>query len=125
MIWILDMKQLIVSLVLQCALLSASRACMALEDVDLDDITMTVVGDGMFEARQLQRPNLEAIREFMRAEPQVGDAALSLSTSESPRELQTGDAIPIEPIERAALASSRGSRPESRPSRPVFARPGQ
>ena len=46
------------------ALLFCSAAAVA-QDIDFDDITMTVVGDGMFEARQLPRPSSDAIREFM------------------------------------------------------------
>ncbi len=35
-------------------------------DIDLDDITMSVVEEGAFEARDLGRPDMNAIREMMR-----------------------------------------------------------
>jgi hypothetical protein len=41
---------------------------MAQAPVDLDDITMTVVEDKAFDARQLGRPDVNAIRAFMEAE---------------------------------------------------------
>lgn len=50
-------------------LLSVSvELVMAQAPVDLDDITMTVVEDRAFEARQLGRPDVNAIRAFMEAE---------------------------------------------------------
>lgn len=43
------------------------------QEVDLDDITMTVVHEGMFEARQLERPDTKAIREWLRGRGELPD----------------------------------------------------
>ena len=73
------------------------------QDIDLDDITMTVVPDGMFEAHQLQRPDTEAIRQAI--------GASQLAPPDTNREQGLGIA-PMADAPRPGGLSPAGERPQ-------------
>ncbi len=60
------MKKAILHLALAPVLATASWTVSA--QSNLDDITMTVVDDGAFEARRIGRPDASSIRQFMEGE---------------------------------------------------------
>ncbi len=73
------------------------------QDINLDDITMTVVPDGMFEAHQLQRPDTEAIRQAI--------GASQLAPPDTLREQGPG-IVPMIDAPRPGGLSPTGERPQ-------------
>lgn len=86
--------------VLSAVLLVVTCPVLA-EPIDLDDITMTVVNEGVFDARQIDRPDTEAIRARMQEAGQTFDSLTLPSRLVSPERIESE--MPTEPAARAHL----------------------
>lgn len=95
------------------------------QEVDLDDVTMTVVREGMFEARQLERPDTAAIRELMQENGALPRLAPERPGPELPEEYGARPVLPGA-IDDRTLEMMRARRPEppAGPERPVRPRVG-
>ena len=122
------MKKSALYLALVPVLAATSWSALGQTDVDLDDITMTIVNDGSFDATRMGRPDADTIRQFMESNAGGRPSGIgrpdSLEGPDSPERdeiralFEAGDEASVnEALQRVQTARGDGefSRPEGAP----------